>query len=251
MTAINNISCVETFQNLATFSDVQELNVAVNKHIQYNKPLLNKNALRILQHIKGYSRKYKGVSYQTKNNIARELRLSKRTIIRNCNLLEQLGIIKQYKLKRNSDFRQTSNAVVIQQFVNEDSENDTHVSPQKENLSKNTINTYKTTSQMLDHSFVPSFIDSSFVETAKPFFSSAEIYELWLRVLIAYRKSTLENPLVDVIDVVNKAFKDTVFMYKRGKVRTFKGYFYSLVENYLDVEQRRKNQRRLEEWWEE
>jgi DNA-binding Lrp family transcriptional regulator len=252
MTAITIISSQETFKNLSTFNNTLELNEAVKRHIQHNRQSLNKNALRILQHLKAYSRKYKGVSFQTKNNIANELKLSKRTIIRNCNLLEQLGIIKQYEMKRNSDFKQTSNAVQIQPFTVEDSESVTPVSHQEETLFKNTLNTYKTTSaEEIDHTYLPSFIDSSFIDTAKPFFNAKEIYLLWLRVLIAYKKSKVSRPLSEVISVVNKALRETVFMYKQGKIRSsFEGYFYRLMENYLGIEKRKENRHLLYNWLE-
>src|SRR5690606_33197417 len=88
--------------------------------------------------------------------------------------------------------------------------------PKTSNIYK-TIN-IKTTSEM-DHTYVPSFIDSSFVAAAKPFFSAKEIYELWLRVLIAYKKSNIKVPLSEIIGTVNKALKETVFLHKQGKIK--------------------------------
>lgn len=250
LSAITIISSQETFENLSSFNTIQELNEAVKKHIKHNRQELNKNAVRILQHLTAYSRKYKGVSFQTKNNIAKELNLSRRTIIRNCNLLEQLGIIKQYEMKRNSDFKQTSNAIVIQPFIEECSENVTPVSHQKENLFKININNIKTTSE-IDHTYLPDSVDSSFIETARPFFTAQEIYELWFRVLIAYKKMNLDRPLVEVIGVVNKAFRETVFIHKQGRIKTsFKGYFYRLCENYLAIEKRRENKHLFYNWLE-
>jgi len=244
MSAIEIISSKETFTNLQSFNSVQELNKAVRKHIEDNKQFLNKNAVRILKHLKRYSCKYVGVSFLTKNNIAKELNLSRRTIIRNCNLLERLGIIKQYEMKRKSDMLQTSNAIVIQPVFELDYfENVTQDEPKMSHQENNTLlkeNNINNTSE-IDHTYLPSFIDSSFIDTAKPFFTAEEIYELWLRVLIAYKKSNVSRPLVEVIGVVNKALKETVFLYKQGKIKTsFKGYFYRLCESYLAVERRRE-----------
>ncbi|EOW8912835.1 helix-turn-helix domain-containing protein [Listeria monocytogenes] len=254
MPAITIISSKETFENLSSFNNVLELNEAVRNHIQHNKKALNKNAVRILQHLKQYSCKYEGVSFQSKNNIANELNLSKRTIIRNCNLLEQLGIIKQYAMKRKSDMLQTSNAIVIQPFINEYSEIVTQESP-KLSLQENNIffkknNNIKRTSY-IDHTYLPSFIDSSFIDTARPFFTPEKIYELWLRVLIAYKKSNVSRPLPEVIETVIKALKETVFIYKQGKIETsLEGYFYRLCENYLAVVKRRENKHLLYNWLE-
>lgn len=240
MSAIQIISSQETFNNLATFQNVQELNEAVRQHIQHHRHSLNKNAVRILRYLKDYSKKYKGVSYRNKANISNDLGLSKRTIIRNCNLLEQLGIIKQYAMKRNSDFMQTSNAIVIQPSIVEGSENVTPMSHQKELLIKNKNNNIKSTSK-IDHTYLPSFIDSSFIEATKPFFNAEEVYKLWLKVLIVHKKSKITRPLPEVIEVVIKAFKETVFLYKQNKIKTsFDGYFYRLAENYLGVERRKE-----------
>jgi hypothetical protein len=74
---------------------------------------------------------------------------------------------------------------------------------------KQNNNNIKTTSA-IDHTFLPSFIDSSFIETAKPFIPAKDIYKLWLRVLIAYKKSKVNKLLSEVIDGINKAFKQTV-----------------------------------------
>lgn len=254
MATITIISSKETFKNLSSFESVQKLNEAVRQHIQHHKQELNKNAVRILQHLKQYSCKYEGVSFQSKNNIATELKLSKRTIIRNCNLLERLGIIKQYAMKRKSDMLQTSNAIVIQPFNNKYSEIVTQesleLSLQKNNIFLKQNNNIKTTSlNAIDHTYLPSFIDSSFIETTRHFFSAEKIYKLWLRVLIAYKKSNISRPLLEVIGAVNKAFKQTVFIYKQNKIKTsFEGYFYRLVENYLAVEKRRESKHLFYNW---
>src|SRR5690606_14665687 len=74
-------------------------------------------------------------------------------------------------------------------------------------------------------------------EAAKPFFSAKEIYELWFRVLIAYKKSNIKVPLSEIIGTVNKALKETVFLHKQGKIKkTLEGYFYRLLESYFYTE---------------
>ena len=82
---------------------------------------LNKNQLAVLNHLHSHSSKYFGVSFKSKL-----LHISRRTVIRACQHLELLGIIKQLEMKRKSDMRQTSNIIVIQpiitkeEFVTED-----------------------------------------------------------------------------------------------------------------------------------
>ncbi|MCZ0704107.1 HTH domain-containing protein [Natronobacillus azotifigens] len=70
--------------------------------------------MRVLDTLHRYSAKYQGVSFRTKNNLAIELKISRRTVIRACQKLESLGIIRQHDMKRKSDMKQTSNAIVIQ-----------------------------------------------------------------------------------------------------------------------------------------
>lgn len=156
-------------------------------------------------------------------------------------------------MKRKSDMQQTSNAIVIQPFVDEFSENVTQeVSHQENSVSclkhnNNNNNVIEGRNKpILDSSFVPGFVEQEFVKTAAPFFNATQIYKLWLRVLIAYRKSQVNRPLAEVIGVVCKAFKETVFLYKQGKIhKSFESYFYRLCETYLAVEKRRENKHLL------
>src|SRR5690606_26152812 len=118
--------------------------------------------------------------------------------------------------------------------------------PKTSNNIFKTSNIKTTSLDDLDHTYLPSFIDSSFIDTARPFFTAEKIYELWLRVHIVYKKSNVSRPLPEVIETVNKALKETVFIYKQGKIKTsLEGYFYRLAENYLAVEKRRENKHLL------
>ncbi|AOM13790.1 helix-turn-helix domain-containing protein [Bacillus thuringiensis] len=110
--AITILASEETYENLASFQTLKELNDTVRAYKKQYK--LNKNQMAVLNHLHRYSAKYLGVSFKTKNNIADALHISRRTVIRVCQYLESLGIIKQLEMKRKSDRRQTSNVIVIQ-----------------------------------------------------------------------------------------------------------------------------------------
>lgn len=114
---IKLIACPETYQKLSTFQTVDVLNQSVYNHITRHIHKLSKTMITILKLIGRYSVKYLGVSFLTKNKIGELVGESRRTIIRICHELEQLGIIKQYKMKRTSDQQQTSNAIVIQPYI--------------------------------------------------------------------------------------------------------------------------------------
>ncbi|MDA1690222.1 MULTISPECIES: helix-turn-helix domain-containing protein [Bacillus] len=110
----------ETYENLATFKTIDELNNTVRAYKEKFADQLNKTQLAVLNKLHNYSSKFFGVSFRAKKNIAEDLNISRRTVIRVCLHLESLGIIKQLEMKRNSDMRQTSNAIVIQPIIVEE-----------------------------------------------------------------------------------------------------------------------------------
>ncbi|WP_242266281.1 MULTISPECIES: cytosolic protein [unclassified Bacillus cereus group] len=115
---ISIIASEETYENLASFQTLKELNDTVRAYKKQYK--LNKNQMAVLDHLHHYSAKYLGVSFKTKNNIADALHISRRTVIRVCQYLESLGMIKQLEMKRKSDRRQTSNVIIIQPIITKD-----------------------------------------------------------------------------------------------------------------------------------
>lgn len=129
---IQIIASEETYQNLQTFKDIKQLNEAIRIHKKQFQEELSTTALSVLDILHRYAAKFKGVSFLTKNNIAEKLGKSRRTIIRVCRQLEQLGIIKQYEMKRRTDMRQTSNAIVIQPIQEHVTQEQAEMSHQKE-----------------------------------------------------------------------------------------------------------------------
>ncbi|MFB7142339.1 helix-turn-helix domain-containing protein [Gottfriedia sp. NPDC056225] len=117
---IQIIASEDTYFNLRTFKEVNELNEAVRAYKVQFKCDLSKSAKKVLELLQRYSTKYLGVSFLSKNTIADKLEISRRTVIRVCHQLEKLGIIKQYEMKRNKDMMQTSNAIVIQALNSDD-----------------------------------------------------------------------------------------------------------------------------------
>lgn len=111
---MNLLNTEETYSTLQPFKSLAELNSNTRLVREKFGSQLSKSTLIVLDTLARYSCKYYGLSYRSKNKIAAELNLSRRTVIRACNLLESLGVIKQYELKRhNGDQRQSSNAIVF------------------------------------------------------------------------------------------------------------------------------------------
>ena len=97
----------------------------------------------------------------------------------------------------------------------------------------------------LSSDYIPSFIPTAFKNAISPFFSYADdTYELWGRVRLAYKISGLDKPLEDLVFIAVQAFKETVFAYKRKRIKsTFTAYFYGTLRGLFAVERRREVQR--------
>ncbi|MDD9791467.1 helix-turn-helix domain-containing protein [Priestia megaterium] len=117
---IEIIASVETYKNLSSFDSIDTLNKAVRAYIERFKDQLNKTHIAVLKVLHGHSAKHLGVSFLTKRNIGKLIGKSRATVIRACNHLEDLGIIKQLEMKRISDMKQTSNAIIIQPIQKEE-----------------------------------------------------------------------------------------------------------------------------------
>lgn len=115
------------------------------------------------------------------------------------------------------------------------------------NLSLKDLNKYirNDANLKLSSDYVPSFIPTAFKDAVRPFFPYADdIYELWGKVRLAYRISDLNQPLEHLEFVAIQAFKETVFAYKKKRIKnTFRAYFYGTLRGLFAVERRREVQR--------
>ncbi|MFE7822189.1 helix-turn-helix domain-containing protein [Priestia megaterium] len=123
---IEIIASVETYENLSSFESIEELNETVRAHVEFHKDKLKKTHIAVLKVLHGHSAKHLGVSFLTKNNIGKLVGKSRATIIRVCKHLEDLGIIKQLEMKRRSDMKQTSNAIIIQPIQKDEPAKENH-----------------------------------------------------------------------------------------------------------------------------
>ncbi|MFC0235515.1 helix-turn-helix domain-containing protein [Fictibacillus phosphorivorans] len=248
------IASEETFNNLKSFNDIAELNESVRKHKEQNA--LNKSAKAVLDLLHRYSAKHTGVSFLSKNTIATILRCSKRTVIRACQLLEALGIIKQLPMKRKSDMLQTSNAIVIQPVckVHDELHNETMVqdepefvtqvgndispkmSPQENHsssLKPNIIN--KRNNNQLTSEFCSEKIPQTFVKYASIINDSLNFVEkLWSKVQLAAWKNSCEHQIDQVETISIQSIKQLIRKIKVAKVRDKHAYFYSVLNAKME-----------------
>jgi DNA-binding Lrp family transcriptional regulator len=242
-----------------SFNDLEDLDRAVRAFLYRFKGELSEGTIKVLKCIWRHSVKVIGVSFAKYDYIAENVNLSRRTVIRAVNKLEEYGIIKRVPTVRQNGKRGV-NLIVIQpidlplteEVMSPQSDTADVTSKETENkqcslCEKKKIrhNVNEPTLAELDPTFTPSNVNKEFVKAASPFFGAYKIYDLYKRVLIAYRKSQISRPLDDLIDRVLEAFKTTVYAFKMGKIRTFEGYFYRLLEVFFGLEKRRENRHLL------
>jgi DNA-binding Lrp family transcriptional regulator len=202
------------------YTSIEQLNESVRAHKRNHQ--LNKTELAVLDVLVRYSCKDLGKSFLAKSTIAELVGKSRRTVIRVCNRLEQLGIIRQYKrMRETGDKRQTSNLIVIIPAKSDVTpECHTKETPQR-NLNNNTYKETVENADTLRHS-IPTPIYNAFA----PYFNADELYNvvgvLYRAKASVDRSITVEDFAQDFID----AFKSVVFAYKRGRVRSLAGYLF-------------------------
>lgn len=258
--AIILIAEEETYKNLESFSDVEDMNVTVRTYKdvikeEVKRKDVQKNLLRLLDLLKRHSCKYLGVSFLSKNNLADKLDLSYKTIQRLMIRLTDLGFIKEYAMKRRSNMYQTSNAVIIQPFK-KDSSNKEVVKTEEKSPSKtttktfktNNINTYKertvihnntnTVNNIKNAEFVAHWVPARFTELSNSYFSKAkEIEEFWKVVRQNNRPVNGEKLFTKAqeVEIGLAAVKQFVMKYKSGvKIKkSMFAYFNGIVDKLM------------------
>lgn len=216
------LSCEETYRNLSTFETVDHMNEATRSHSRQ----LTGTAAAVFEVLSRYSCKYPGVSFLTKTNIGKLVGKSRRTIIRACQRLEELGIIRQYKLRRQSDGQQTSNAIVILPAVEAPvtqatCENDTPVS--SSSLSED--RSIQNTSISVPASVSPYVRFKSLIADKRV---RNKIYGIWL-AQTSYLKGAYDS---DVL--LNVGITAVMVTFRANKVKNLPGYFNGVLDRMLD-----------------
>ncbi|OMC80916.1 helix-turn-helix domain-containing protein [Viridibacillus sp. FSL H8-0123] len=238
---LNNES---TYKQLASFSDLSELNAAVIEHRNQYGDQLTPATRNVLDVLARYACVYIGVCYLSKGKIAAELDISRRTVIRACDQLEALGIVKQYETKRhNGDRRRSSNAIVIQRVT---AECHSVEAPAKASLRdiSNTLDTGKA-----ELPLVPAFKNQERKEQERqalksglvtklpapiqalaPFFDAYSLYNIAGTVYRAKASVDKYIALEHHVDEYKSALLSVVNAFKRGKVRDLHAVIYQAVK---------------------
>ncbi|MCQ6334264.1 helix-turn-helix domain-containing protein [Bacillus cereus] len=256
----------ESYHNLSTFSNVQELNQTIRVYRDVIKTSIKRadvqsKLIALLEILKRHSCKYVGVSFLCKNRISEIMSVSYKTVQRLMTRLVTLRIIKQIAMKRKKDMRQTSNAIIIQPIVNEVSHKHPTETTKKCPTVKTNTKTLKQKSKDINKrngndnnavpkenikcaEFVAHWVPKRFVSLTSAFYSKAKtIQEFWKVVKqcncvinhttgqTAFDKEQELQIGVQAMKEFAMKVKDGVKM-KKGKFAYFNGIVHNLMNKY-------------------
>ncbi|PEA97958.1 cytosolic protein [Bacillus cereus] len=261
---IDVIATKESFHNLSSFKDVEELNKTVRVYrdtirMSIKRTDVQSKLITLLEILKRHSCKYVGVSFLCKNSIADMMEVSYKTVQRLMKKLVDLDMIKQITMKRKKDMLQTSNAIIIQPIVEEVSNKVDAKSPtkcptiktkpvslkqnlkdiNKRNSNKNS-NTPEENIEQAD--FVAHWVPERFVSLVSSFYSESKtIQELWKVVrqcnkITNFSTGNKAFTKDQELTIGLKAIKEFVMKIKSGlKMKKSKfAYFNGIVNKLMD-----------------
>ncbi|KGP91325.1 hypothetical protein N780_08660 [Pontibacillus chungwhensis BH030062] len=263
-----NINHLKKYQ---TFSSVAELDQHVRGFLRRYKWELSEGNLEILTYIWRHSVKYPGVSFAKVNTIVSTTGRSRSTVIRTINRFENMNLIKRVATIRPNGKRGVNLLLFQPQeaFLTpcDDTLPDTavdtvpveaeftspngstpefHKEAENKQGEKQSLKTKKIEGRAgfrfdMDYTFLPSYIPTSFVEEAKPFFTPVEVDRVWECIYRAYKREQMHQSIEAYLEGITRTFKQAIFLYKQGKIKKeFCGYLYSCVLESLRQEKRRE-----------
>ncbi|TKA02501.1 helix-turn-helix domain-containing protein [Bacillus thuringiensis] len=261
---IDVIATKESFHNLSSFNDVEELNKTIRAYrdtirMSIKRADVQSKLITLLEILKRHSCKYVGVSFLCKNRIAAKMEISYKTVQRLMKKLVDLEMIQQVAMKRKKDMLQTSNAIIIQPIVEEVSNKVDAKSPTKcptiktkpVSLKQNIKDINKRTSNENSNAlgenieqadFVAHWVPERFVSLVNSFYSESKtIQELWKVVrqcnkIVNHTKGDKAFTKDQELTIGLKAIKEFVMKIKSG-VKMKKGkfaYFNGIVNKLMD-----------------
>ena len=250
------LNTTDTYAMLQPFQTIEQLNANTRAIRAQYKTELTPAAREVLDVIHRYASKYYGVCYLAKAEIARMIGVSKRTVIRACQLLEALGCIVQYETKRvNGDKRQSTNAIVFltqlaakEAFVQEDEQladnmqNEAveladvtpdvtpntllHYAPEKE-----LKDTDDTEARVANKKGLVSKLPKTLQYALAPFFDANELYEMSGIVFKAKASVDREIRIEDYEQDYYQSIVSVMNAYGRGKAENVAGLLYSAIQS--------------------
>ncbi|PEA86404.1 helix-turn-helix domain-containing protein [Bacillus thuringiensis] len=247
---IDVIAQEESYHNLSTFTDVEELNKIVRTYKDIIRTSVKRadvqaRLITLLDILKRHSCKYVGVSFLCKNSIADMMGVSYKTVQRLMKKLVDLGMINQIAIKRKKDMRQTSNAVIIQPIVEEMSDKVDTKRPVKCPTKKtNTISlkqNIKNINKRKEDDIQSYENDNDFIDYRVP-------QSMRMKLKTAFSPQIINDSFRNAVNILANA---SVSLYSKTQefehngtlmknpigyfTRTFKGMVYEYIDSFRDI----------------
>lgn len=236
-----------TFELLQPFATIEQLNANTKAIRARLGRALSANDREVLDFIHRHALRFIGVCYATKNTIAKACGLSRRTVIRICNRLEELGVIAQYEMKRETgDKRQSSNAIVFltqisaREAFSADIEavsdnmrvtpDVTPLSPNKTPEKDNKDYTNDTEKAVKIKRGLVTKLPKTLKDALAPFFDADKLYELTGVVFKAKAAVDRDIKLEDNEQEYYDAILSVINAYKRGRIVNLPAVIYTSIK---------------------
>lgn len=244
------------FSSYQTFQTVDELNNAVKEFISVYD--LTDAIKAVLNTIKLHSKRFFGVCWLRKEQIAKKAGVSPSTVDRAIKGLKETGFLKVIPFNHTKFGRQTHNIYILNPIENvalnvanevaqESSEEpskpcaskDSDVSSETHKNPHTNSNTKKENPLSIKRVDELKFVPNEFIDLMEPFYANNPeiIRDRWKTVCVAAKRSGLSAKTAS-FDSIGQAWKDVVRFYKRGKIKNntdngIGGYFYGVLCDYL------------------
>lgn len=258
----------QQFSSYQTFQTVADLNAAVKQFVAFYD--LTDAIKAVLNTIKLHAKRFFGVCWLRKEQIAKKAGVSPSTVDRAIKGLKETRFLKVIPFNHTKFGRRTHNVYILNPFeeVAEDvlsiesddapqnaanevaqevSEESSNPSPAKDcdasaETHKNphtNLNTKQENHLSIKRDDELKFIPSEFIDLLEPFYANQPkiIRDRWKTVCVAAKRSGLTMDILSW-DSVGQAWKDVVRFYKRGKIKNstddgIGAYFYGVLCDYL------------------
>ena len=246
----------QQFSSYQTFQTVADLNAAVKQFIAFYD--LTDAIKAVLNTLKLHSKRFFGVCWLRKEQIAKKAGVSSSTVDRAIKELKETGFLKVIPFNHTKFGRRTHNVYILNPFqeVAENVANDVAQQPSEEpsnpspesncdvptgsHKNPHTNSNTKTLNHLsIKRDDELKFIPSEFIDLLEPFYANQPkiIRDRWKTVCVAAKRSGLTMDILSW-DSVGQAWKDVIRFYKRGKIKnsTDDGigvYFYGVLCDYL------------------
>lgn len=245
----------EKFSVYQTFETVKEMNATVKHFLQIYT--LTPATQAVLNTLKLYSKRYVGVCWLYREEIAKKAKVSLASVKRALKELKEIGILSIYPQIHTLKGGHTHNVYVINptfelpfepEFDPAESISEEAATPTAPSVSAISDESHKNSHTNSHTKFKDLSIErfdilkdvpNEFIDLLEPFYANSPktIHARWRTVLSAAKKSCngVKNAYFDSI---RDAWKETIRQYKRGKIKKatddgIGAYFYGVLCDYL------------------